>query len=192
MARTIWQTFSGSYCSLPPDASKHCHLPFSMHICCTQLPTAHGHVLYWSGLPRLSECAQSGWEAIGNPVLRRKSSFTFRCSWALYGNLINCGHRRIIQLNIGLMTGIYRTSPITCWNVTVTRTDKTWTWTCMAWLHLVLLCRWGPIWAQSFNRAVIGKRCLSAIHHPVSKSLHDHKNTLRSNLCVRTFYKWGP
>ena len=29
-ARMIWQTFSGSYSSLPPDASKHRHLPFSM------------------------------------------------------------------------------------------------------------------------------------------------------------------
>ena len=68
-------------------------------LCCAPLPTAHGHVLYWSGLPRLSECAQSGWEAIGNPVLRRKSSFTFRCSWALYGHVIHFGHRGIISSN---------------------------------------------------------------------------------------------
>ena len=68
-------------------------------LCCAPLPTAHRHVLYWSGLPRLSECAQSGWEVIGNPVLRRKSSFTFRCSWALYRHVIHFGHREIISSN---------------------------------------------------------------------------------------------
>src|SRR4029434_8577039 len=29
-ARMIWQTFSGAYSSLPADASKHRHLPFTM------------------------------------------------------------------------------------------------------------------------------------------------------------------
>src|SRR4029434_7467697 len=40
-----------------------------------------------------------GREAIGNPVLRRKSSFTFHCSWALYGHVIHFGHRGIISSN---------------------------------------------------------------------------------------------
>lgn len=94
-ARMIWQTFSGSYSSLPPDASppslQHAYaaLHYRPHtrMCCIEV----------GFLGCLS--AQSGWEAIGDPVLRRKSSFTFRCSWALYGHVIHFGYRGIISSN---------------------------------------------------------------------------------------------